>query len=578
MGVDRVLHDLIVDIDQLNKLYRQLSNVPREVQHLFTHLANSRQLLALSLAQLAKSNVQIDTSNKFSSGKPFSRFRSKLLDLELFLDPQYQLHQSGIRSEIPNATRWIVRDDEHVHATCETFQDDLARLEKDCQDFFSLLRASPRAQFLAEHAGSQAPSPILAPSESSLDSGTSTPNSTRTSSTTRGPDHLKTEEQRILDRFIAQYSASTIAGSKRKRPSRDRRRRPDESTDTPAAISDFLPQPFPSPNVDFAITASPSPGLIPHLNGNEPPWVFDDIRTSLPVFPDPESAPAYQKAKGKEPIQQAVVDESGRSGVSSDSSSSSGSSQPRASRQDSIFTITNKDRTFGEGTTKVWFHKGPQLHVLPIEHIEVRRLDRIKGEGIVIVSKTPSGQDVLDDLWMPSLGTNSCPFLENAEVTSTFHHREKSARFVVCFAPHPEHHPQYSFSTRDDCWDFMQAIAGKTLCASLDVESIKSACTHGHAAEGGCSTIQVWEDDALGLKTIKLFRNKNELAKQKVVEINVNCLRSPKKERGTGKLVMDFRDAKNGPTSEMKYLKIGFSNADAEEGFLHQVGFGPLLT
>lgn len=141
MGVDRVLHDLIVDIDQLNKLYRQLSNVPREVQQLFTHLANSRQLLALSLAQLAKSNVQIDTSNNFSSGKPFSRFRSKLLDLELFLDPQYQLHQSGVRSEIPNATRWIVRDDEHVHATCETFQDDLARLEKDCQDFFSLLRA-----------------------------------------------------------------------------------------------------------------------------------------------------------------------------------------------------------------------------------------------------------------------------------------------------------------------------------------------------------------------------------------------------------------------------------------------------
>lgn len=141
MGVDRVLHDLIADIDQLNKLYRQLFNVPQEVQELFSYLANSRQLLALSITQLAKTNLQIDPSNEFFTGKPFSRFRSKLLDLELFLDPQYQLHQSGPRSEVRNATPWVVRGDEHVHATCETFQNHLARLERDCQDFFSLLQA-----------------------------------------------------------------------------------------------------------------------------------------------------------------------------------------------------------------------------------------------------------------------------------------------------------------------------------------------------------------------------------------------------------------------------------------------------
>jgi hypothetical protein len=384
------------------------------------------------------------------------------------------------------------------------------------------------------------------------------------------PDHLKTEEQRIMDRFVAQYSESTTAGSKRKRPSRERRKGPTESADGLAAISELLPHPFPSPNANFTISAFPSPGLSPYLDGSNPPWMFDDFRNSLPVLAEP--SPTYQKAKGKQPVTNAP----GSVGVSENSSSSSSSFQSMpASREGSIFTVASKDRTFEEGTTKMWIRKGGQLQLLPIEHIEVRRIDRIKGQGIVIVSKTSSGQEVLDDLWMPSIGTNSSPFLENSEVVTVFRHREQSANFVVCFAPHPEHHPQYSFSTKDDCWDFMQAIADKILCASLDVESIKSACTHGNAAEGGCETIQVWEDDAIGLKTVKFFRNKNMHAKQKVVEVSVNCLRFPKKERGTGKLVMDFRDSKDGPTNEMRYLKIGFSNSDAEEGFLHQIGVAP---
>jgi hypothetical protein len=595
MGVGRVLHDLIADIDQLNKLYRQLSNVPLEVQDLFDHLANSRQLLALSITQLAKGSFQIDPSNEFFSGKPFGRFRSKLLDLELFLDPQYQLHQSGPRSEARHVVPWVMTDDGYVHATCQTFQSHLLGLEKDCQTLFSLLQSyvcieslqkrfnllfgtrSPRAGSIPEGAASQPSPPSLAPSDYSLDSRASTPNSTRRSRETRVPDHLKTEEQRIMDSFVAQYNGSTTAGAKRKRPSRERRKRRNESTDGPAAISEPHPHPFPSPNGDLIISASPSPAGSPFLDGSSPPWVFNDIRNSLPALAGAQSAPAHQKAKGKQPVQP-VTDEAGPAEVNINSSSSSGSfrSMP-ASREGSILTVASKDRTFQEGTTKIWFQKGPQLQLLPIEHIEVRRIDRIKGEGIVIVSKTSSGQEVLDDLWMQSLEINSSPFLENTEVVSAFRYREQSANFVVCIAPHPEHHPQYSFSTKDDCWDFMQAITNKTLRASLDVESIKSACTHGNTAEGGCETIQVWEDSAINMKTVKFFRNKNTHAKQKVIEVSVNCLRFPRKERGTGKVVVEFRDARDGPTNEMKYLKIGFSNRDAEEGFLYQVGFGPEL-
>lgn len=383
------------------------------------------------------------------------------------------------------------------------------------------------------------------------------------------------EEQQIMDRFVAQYRVPNTAGSKRKRPSRERRKPQNETADGRIPISGLLPLPFPSPNANLVISASPSPRLTPYLGGSSPPWILDDIRNSLPALPGAQFATMLPRAKGKQP----AIGGSSPTGGSAESSDSSSSfrSMP-ASREGSIFTVASKDRNFDEGTTKMWFHKGPQLQVLPIDHIEVRRLDRIQGEGVVIVSKTSNGQPVLDDLWMPSLGTNSSPFLENAEVAGAFRHREESANFVVCFAPHPEHHPQYSFSTKDDCWDFMQAIADKTLCASLDVENIKSACTHGNAAEGGCTTIQVWDDDAIGLKTVKCFRNKNTHAKQRVVEINVNCLRVPKKERGTGKLVVEFRDAKDGLTNEMKYLKMGFSNVDAEEGFLHQVGYGPELT
>jgi hypothetical protein len=57
------------------------------------------------------------------------------------------------------------------------------------------------------------------------------------------------------------------------------------------------------------------------------------------------------------------------------------------------------------------------------------------------------------------------------------------------------------------------------------------------------------------------------------VEFSINCLRFPEKERRTGKLVVGLRDAQDGPTKEMRYLKIKFSNADAEEGFLRGVGF-----
>jgi hypothetical protein len=376
-----------------------------------------------------------------------------------------------------------------------------------------------------------------------------------------------------MDRFIALYSGS-VAGSKRKRLSRERRNLPNQPAEGLGAISEDLSHAFPSPTGDFTLSATSSPRFSPYLDGSNPAWIFDDVRNSLPAIPGAMFAPSYSRNKGKKPAHLDLYPP-GLVGPADTSSSSSSSfrSMP-ISREGSILTVASKDRVFEEGTTKLWHHQRGSFQQLPIEHIEVRRLDLVKGQAVVIVSKSTSGQEILDDLWMPSTGTNSSPFLENSDVVTQFQRREESANFVVSFAPNRNHHPQYSFSTREDCWDFMQAITDKTLCASLDIENIKSACTHGNAVESGCETIQVWEDDTVGLKTVKFFRNKNPNAKQKVVEVNINCFREPEKEKRTGKLVFAFRDAQDGPTKEMRYLKIGFSNADAEEGFLQQVGFG----
>jgi hypothetical protein len=217
------------------------------------------------------------------------------------------------------------------------------------------------------------------------------------------------------------------------------------------------------------------------------------------------------------------------------------------------------------------------MQQLPIDHIEIRRVERSGGEGIVIACRTESGQEVIDDLWIPQAGTNSNPFLENSDIVTTFRQRDKNANFVICFAPNPSTHPQYSFATKADCWDFMQAIVDKTLCASLDVESIKSACTHGNSVESGCETLQIWEDPVFTIRTVKFFRNKNLYAKPRIVELNVNCFRFPDNlDRRTGKLIVQFRDGLDvtSPTKEMRYLKIAFGHPDLEEEFLQQAGFG----
>jgi hypothetical protein len=130
----------------------------------------------------------------------------------------------------------------------------------------------------------------------------------------------------------------------------------------------------------------------------------------------------------------------------------------------------------------------------------------------------------------------------------------------------------------------MQHVVGRTLCSSVNVSSIKSACTHGNAVESGTETLQIWESmpDELSptspiararARTVKFFRNKNPGVQQQVVEFDCNALRPPDVDARSGKVSFRFRDVREGVVKDMKYLKIAFSSDEDRIDFLHEVGF-----
>jgi hypothetical protein len=137
MGVERTIPELIADIDHVNRLYRQLKDVPQEVCDLFDLLGNSRQFLSLTVTQLTKR--ELPDATDVAAGEAFPRFRAKLLDLELFIDPTSQLHQSGPKSLVPSVVPWPVQDEEYVREFCRDFRARLMKLDSDCQSLLATL-------------------------------------------------------------------------------------------------------------------------------------------------------------------------------------------------------------------------------------------------------------------------------------------------------------------------------------------------------------------------------------------------------------------------------------------------------
>jgi hypothetical protein len=382
----------------------------------------------------------------------------------------------------------------------------------------------------------------------------------------------------IFDRFVQQYSKLGPQG-KRKRPGEG----DEASLVSLDELSRRLPFPFPAGQEELQRLENQIRGSGRFDNSDVPEWNLDDLRNALP--PSENASPkssatsgsTNRPPRGKQRVSQSTLHLT-EYGMTEYNSSSSGSIRSARTREGSIFSISSRDRMYEEGSCKLWHRQsGNTLARIEIARTEIRHdVQQSNGKygfGVIIVSTTPLGQEIPDPLWIPATGVNSSPFLEHMEIVQAFQKNDPTVNFIVRFAPNANKHPQYSFTNREDCWDFLQAITEKALRASIDIESIKTATTHATAVESGTETIQIWEDRHTNKRTVKFFRNKNEYARPSVVELDLGLLKQPHRERRTGKYVIELRDSGEPLARELRYLKIAFSNPDAEEGFMHECGF-----
>ncbi|KAF2664731.1 hypothetical protein BT63DRAFT_96927 [Microthyrium microscopicum] len=632
MSLAGAVHSLIVDIDNLHRLFQQISGAPKEVELLFQRLNTTYSCLIELGGQLAARDISILFDRYVLSLK---KFRSNLLDLELYIDPQQILPRSGFGSRAENAVPWNGPEGPGMVEYCKNYEEKLLNLDDQCLEILltfdpkylirkdvaakeemiqsftppisilpspflqspfstmsspllnpdmSPIRLSPMPSpamgpqaatpmtLLNLMSGTQAPSPIILPNGDTLGH---LPASARIRRTRRPGNTLA--DRRVQQMLDQQYGGTMAAGIKRKRDGCDSR---PEGVKSPVANAPFPPNGSP---LQQSTTPPPSyPPSLPRLHPQGladdreyPTWSLDDLHSSLPSIPPRPNVKGKQRATNTA-SSSADTWESGSSVATGSSANSIRSSL----RDGSILSTASHDRAFTEGSVKLWYHRGVTLQQVTITHIEVRQTSRPGGDGIVLILRTSKGQDIIQDLWISSLQTNASPFLENAEIEAAMRDQhDTSITALVHFAPNTARHPQYSFASRTDCWDFLQMVVGKTLIASVDISTLKSALTHGHAAEAGCQTIQVWEshESAAPARTVKFFRNKNAHVASQVVELDVNCLRAPEKEGRSGKLVFMLRDVLDGRIREMKYLKISFASDSAKDMFVREAGFSHLV-
>jgi hypothetical protein len=141
MNVQGAVNALILDVDQLNRLYLQLSDVPQEIQELIALLADSRARLVIASRLLAKINLEESTNNDILSGKAFTTFRSRFMDFELVLDPEQSLHHSGVGAQNQHSVRWDSSDHGDVQDFCFHFKEHIFQLNSDASTLITFLNA-----------------------------------------------------------------------------------------------------------------------------------------------------------------------------------------------------------------------------------------------------------------------------------------------------------------------------------------------------------------------------------------------------------------------------------------------------
>ena len=141
MSVERAVNGAITDIDQLTRLYLQLTGVPPEVKELLHFLSDARSRLIFAARLLARTNIDDLPQHEIISGKSFQAFRSRLLDFELFLDPEQFLHHSGAGARNEHSVRWDSCEHGDSQDFCFHFKEHIVALDNETSVLIGLLNA-----------------------------------------------------------------------------------------------------------------------------------------------------------------------------------------------------------------------------------------------------------------------------------------------------------------------------------------------------------------------------------------------------------------------------------------------------
>jgi hypothetical protein len=139
MSLAHVVRAAITDIDSLVRLYRQLRAVPPDVSSLFEGDLAATHLRLRDLEAVAQGcSVGVRTVQDV---RVISAARGRLLDLELFIDPDQRLPRSGPGSGGEAVAAWGGETGAEARAVCEEWRARIKGVDAACQRLIAVLKS-----------------------------------------------------------------------------------------------------------------------------------------------------------------------------------------------------------------------------------------------------------------------------------------------------------------------------------------------------------------------------------------------------------------------------------------------------
>jgi hypothetical protein len=138
MSLAHVVRATLADIDALVRLYRQLRAVPHEVSALFEGALAATHLRLRDLEGVAQGrSVGVRTVQDV---RVIGSARGRLLDLELFIDPEQRLPRSGPGAAEEGTAAWAGATGADVTAVCEEWRARIGAVDAACLRLIKTLK------------------------------------------------------------------------------------------------------------------------------------------------------------------------------------------------------------------------------------------------------------------------------------------------------------------------------------------------------------------------------------------------------------------------------------------------------